>query len=79
MRKKVIDSKDMRYVQEEISIKMEVVLLNLIGKVLSAKDYKDINLIVVIASVLSKQALKKCKFVLVGLHQREILKHFLKE
>ena len=65
--------------QEEISIKMEVVLLNLIGKVLSAKDYKDINLIVVIASVLSKQALKKCRFVLVGLHQREILKHFLKE
>ena len=65
--------------QEEISIKMEVVLLNLIGKVLSAKDYKDINLIVVIASVLSKQPLKKCRFVLVGLHQREILKHFLKE
>ena len=44
---------DMKQGQEDIDISMEVDLLNLLGKLLSAKDRKNINLIVVSVSFLS--------------------------
>ena len=43
----------MKQGQEDIDISMEVDLLNLLGKLLSAKDRKNINLIVVSVSFLS--------------------------
>ena len=60
---------------------MEVDLLNLLGKALSAKDKKNMNLTVESVSVLSLQFQRKSGSVLVyiDLRQREILKHSLKK
>ena len=50
-----LSSINIEYGQGEIDVNMEVVLINLLGKDLSAKDSKDMNLIVVSVSVLSSQ------------------------
>ena len=60
---------------------MEVDLLNLLGKALSANDRTNLNLVIVSVPVLSLQFQRKSGFVLVyiGLHLRKILKDSLKK
>ena len=60
---------------------MELDFLNLLGKNLSAKDWKNMNLIIVNVSVLSLQFQRKIGFVLVyiGLYLRKILNDSLKK